>query len=502
MRRALLILLLSVAVLPGCERELLYNYYNEGGEADKKVEMGIFISCPGEPETRGSQGNVPASQGEYKVHTLQVWVFTSEGQELLSYLSLSGNEDLPAPGSTRRYAIPVSSEFARTNPLPQIDVFALANAASVDCELDEDSDWDEVSDAMFIGDSYFGVLNPATAVPDEGLPMSGARRAMSLSPSADGIVLNAQQSVDVVRLVSKVRYVFCRMKDDEDPDGEKVSIQNITLNGNQIPVAEYLFLTNDSFRIGTEYESRTVVTPGPSTVVANEFPEKLVYAGQSPVAYEKLLDDAIEEGILTDGGTFYFRESNKALSGVVNFTIDNVDHSRVFSMAAPGDFVRNHSWTLYGYFISGHKLELSINALPWDYSSYHIDFSQGALHAERLLIDEHTATFVNNPDGHKDVFFRPGIPVKGSLTITSPLNGKLLINPIGDTDAFIVDPQIADIKPDVNGGRIDITIRPNTEFQTGDEEYSIILSFTVETVDGREIPADSEINLENYRFVR
>jgi hypothetical protein len=490
-------LLLIAAVLTGCRREPL-----PAGE-EQPVEMGILISCPGIPGTRGSVGDIPASEAEYKIHTLQIWIFSSESHDLLYYIPLTSEEELPSPGHTRRYAIPVDAAFAHTNPLPRIDVFALGNAASVGCSLDGNSSWAAVSDALFIGDEWFGVDHPVQAVDATlGLPMTGCRRGMSLTPSEDGIVLNAGQTVEIVRAVSKIRYVFCRLKDDEDPNGEKVSIQSITLNGNQLPVAEYLFTTDAPFRIGADYESRAVTTPGPSPIAPNPSPEKLVYAGQNPVTYDQLLDDAIEDGILTDGGVFYFRESDKALSGVVNFTTDNVAHTRVFSMAAPGDFTRNHSWTLYGYFISGRKLELAISVLPWDYNHYHIDFSQGSLNAQRLLIDEHTATFVNNPDGHTDVFFRPGIPVKGSFTITSPLNGKVMINPIGEAEAFIVTPQIADINPDVNGGRIDVTIRPNPDFHGTSDEYSIVLSFTVETVDGRDISADSDINIEHYRFIR
>lgn len=501
MRRFSLILLLIAAVLPGCRRELL----PDDGPETLAEEMGIYISCPGVPRTRGNQGDSPAKEEEYKVHTLQVWIFTSEDHELLHYLSLAGEEQLPAPGHTRRYAIPVESEFARRNPLPRIDVFALANAAAVGCTLDENSDWDTVNDSYFTSDAYFSAGAPVTSVDAEkGLPMSGVRRSMSVTPSDDGIVLNAEKIVDVVRVVSKVRYVFCRLKDDEDPNGDNVSIQSITLNGNLIPFIEYLFTTTEPCRIGNQYDSRTVETPGPVTIAPNGNPEKLVFAGQNAVVYEQLLDDAVADGILTDGGVMYFRESDKALTGTITFTTDGVQRTRVFSMAAPGDFARNHSWTLYGYFITGRKLELSINAIPWDYTHYHIDFSEGSVIATKMELDASTATIVyNETDGCNDVFFHLNTPAKGIFNITAPLHGKVMINSVGDANAFIVDPSVRDINPDVNGGDIEVTVRPNPDFHGNpDEEYAITLSFFVETADGREWDANSEINRENYRFIR
>ena len=500
MRRRFLIWLLVAAVLPGCTRGSMPG--GEEGEP-KKEELGIFISCPGAPLTRADAGQSPASSDEYAVHTLQVWLFTSDGHEPLYYFSLSNTEQLPEPGRTRRYAVPVDEDFTRRDPLPAIDVFALANGASVGCALDGNATWNEVNDAWFIGDEWFGVATPVQTVnPTLGLPMSGVQRGMSLTLSETGLALNAEKTVEMVRAVSKIRYVFCRMTDDDDPDGEKVSIQEITLNGGQIPLSEYLFTTTRSYRIGPDYESRTVVTPGPATIAPNAAPERLVYNGQEGAVYDKLLDDAIADGVLTDGGVLYLRESDKALTGTVKFTVDGVQQTRMFSMVAPGDFVRNHSWTLLGYFITGTKLELTVQTIPWDYNAYHVDFSQGSLSATKLMIDANTANIrYNAAEGYNDVFFIGNNPAKGSFNITSPVNGKVMINPIGDANAFIVDPAVKEIKPDENGGNIEVTVRPNTNFMQEGQQYSITLSFYVETIDKREIDANTEINRENYRFI-
>ena len=499
MRHLPLILLLFVTVLSGCKNELLPS--KEPGK-----EVGIYISCPGEPGTRADQGETAANEEEYKIHTLQIWIFIHDEQYAMYYLSLSSEDELPAPGQTRRYAIPVESDFARMNPLPKIDVFALANAASVGCNLDESASKTELNDALFRGDDWFGVGTPVGTVnPSLGLPMTGVRRNMTLSASEDGFVLSADQTVEIMRAVSKINYYFCRVKDDSDPDGEKVSIQNITLNGGQIPQQEYLFLEDKSFRIGSEYESRAIVTPGPTVIAPNESPEKLVYSGQTAASYEQLLEDAVSDGVLTHGGTMYLRESDKALMGSITFTTEGEQRTRLFSMATPGDFTRNHSWTLYGYFISGRKLELTINTIPWDYSHYHIDFTEALHVAKPFTLDRSTVlSVVEAPKNHFDVLLKKNAAAKATFSVTAPKNGTIRIQAIGDAGAFILDPQEAAIDADENGGEITLSIRSNPSFKIEEgREYSITLSFTVDTVDRKELDANSEILYDNvYRFIR
>jgi hypothetical protein len=501
MRHLHLILLLFVAVLSGCKNELLPS-------TGSGKEMGIYISCPGVPGTRADQGTTPAAEVEYKVHSLQIWIFISGAQAPLYYLSLSGEDELPAPGQTRRYAIPVESDFARMDPLPKIDVFALANAASVGCNLGESASRDALNDALFSGDEWFGVGYPGpvrTVDPTLGLPMTGVRRNMTLSPSEDGFVLSADQTVEIVRAVSKIRYFFCRVKDDSDPNGENVSIQNITLNGEQIPLQEYLFLEDMPFRIGSDYESRTIVTNGPDVIAPNPSPEKLVFSGQTAASYEQLLDDAVYDGVLTNGGTMYLRESDKALIGSITFTTGGEQQTRVFSMASPGDFTRNHSWTLYGYFTSGRNLELTLNAIPWEYKPYHIDFTEALNVFKPFTLDRNTVySFTEVSKDNYDVVLKQSSAAKATFAVTAPLYGKIRVRAIGDANAFVIDPQEAPINPNENGGEISLSIMSDPYF-TPDEgrEYSITLSFIVETADGRELDANSEIfNTDVYRFIR
>ena len=482
-------LLLSLLALMACRQE-------PRAEEDAP-ELGLYLECPGTPsETKADEGEVPGTADENALHSIRVWIFDSETHERISALHLTGNQ-LPSPGRVRRYAIPVSKDFARTRP--DVDVFALANEASVGCTLDGAATWEEVNDAVF-GGTWFGVENPVRSVnPDTGLPMTGAGRDLHIEGEEPTLRV---QTIQLVRAVSKLRYVFCRMLDEDASDPDVISVDKVTLNGNLIPASEYLFTASLPYAIVPgNYVLTPVETYGPAELARNETPEKLAWAGQDPISYENLLDNAVAEGTLTDWGTMYLRESDKMLTGYVDYTINGVSHTRSFSMAAPGDFARNHTWTLYGYFLSGRNLQLSVRVLPWDYNAWSINFSNYAVQASQFYVDDSTVEMTETSHDHYDVRLLPGTTAKCHLYITSPVGGKLMIQPQGDAYAFHVDPEIADIDPTTESGRIDISIRRNPEAEGNLSGKYITLSFHVELGE-REIDADSEIlNGGVYRFI-
>jgi hypothetical protein len=170
-------------------------------------------------------------------------------------------------------------------------------------------------------------------------------------------------------------------------------------------------------------------------------------------------------------------------------------------MANPGDFARNHTWTLFGYFLSGRNLQLAVNVLPWDMNIHHVDFSDQSVQATQFVVDDTTADVIESENDHFDVRLRAGVAAKGHLYITTPVSGKLMIQPIGDAGAFIVTPDIADIDPTVSSGRIDVEVRRNPDVEGDQSGKFITLSFSVEAGE-REIDANSEIlNGKTYRFI-
>lgn len=473
---------------------LLFSLWNCQRET-ASTQLGIYVAAPGESGTRADIGEVGSTDPKENIlHDMKIWVFTSDGHEKIAALNIAQSQ-LPAAGKTRRYVISVTRAFAEAKP--DLDVFVIANAQSIGSSLDVNSTWDDVNDAV-MGGSNFGISNPIRTVdPTYGLPMTGVGRGLQVQMEEP--VLRVE-TVRLIRAVSKLRYVFCRMKDDEQHD--VISVDRITLNGGLIPLSEYLFNGSLPYAIAPGgYDPLPLVTEGPATLAQNETPEKLVYAGQDAQSYQRLLDNAVAENLLTDLGPIYLRESDKMLTGFVSYTVNGVSHTRNFTMANPGDFARNHSWTLYGYFLSGRNLQLAVNVQPWDLNNHHVDFSDQSVQATQFVVDDATAD-VSEPEHDRfDVRLRTGVTAKGHLYITTPVSGKLMIQPIGDAGAFIVSPDIADIDPTVNSGRIDIDIRRNPDAEGDQTGKHITLSFTVESA-GREIDANTEIlNGKIYRFI-
>lgn len=535
MRRIGFISLLLPAVLfTACRRE---------SPRIEAYELGIFLSTPAATVTKAEVGPVAFNADfETALHSLEVWVFESEGNHTLVAHRLLETGELPQPGRLQYYAVPVSPEFARTRP--DVDVFALANAASIGVQLDANSTWQEVKEAAFGVDGtkdYFGVSSPVravrTVVHDEetdsdkiqisadtrlttnGLPMSGV--GMKMAVQGEDPVLRLEK-VTLQRAVSKLCYVFCKTASDDE---DEVVINSITLNDETFPVNQYVFPSSeDSYHIvqpqvGDTYLKDAAgilnVSCSSLAIASNERPEKLVYSGQSAAYYETLLNEAIAARQLTDLGTTYLRETNKKITGSVTFTINNnAPITKSFTMDADGDFARNHTWTLYGYFLSGRRLQLSIRALPWDYNEYHVDFASGALVAWPFHLDETTQKWAVE-DEEQDDYYIVTIPggrfARGSLRITNPAGGKLYIRGIGEKNAFVINPDICTIDATEKDGQIDITIGRNGDYDGDYSGKSIILSFAVELNgedvvstdgEGRIIDANSELlQGETYKFV-
>ena len=494
MKRLLFILVLLLPVLLSC---------NKSSVDGEEPTLGVYIETPADSFTKAEVGEFTGAAAENAVHNIFVWIFLHDTRELLETLDLTGSQ-LPSPGRVRRYDIAVSRDFAREKPA--VDVFAIANRESIACTLDENSSWSEINDAVFTN-PYFGVANVTVEVdPSKGLPMTGAGRGLAIQGEEPMLKV---ETVTLVRAVSRLRYVFCKMANEHEQD--QISITGVTLDGYKIPVSEYLFLSSQTqkYHIVTagaeeqdqDFEPQPIVTGPLPALMSNETPEKMVYAGQDAAAYEAMLNDAIEAGTLTDGGVTYLRESSRTLTGKVDYVINGEPGSKSFAMASRGDFARNHNWTVYGYFLSGRNLQLTTRVLPWDYGAWTINFSDKSVTATQWNVDRNTVEVVSLPNNHFDCYLRPGTTARCSFYITNPVSGKLMIRVIGDSYAFVVTPRIVDINPDVDGGRVEIGISRNLDVQGDLSGKFIRLSFAVE-LGPREIDADSEIyNNDEYRFI-
>lgn len=469
--------------------------------------IGITVEFPSMGASRSDVGELPASDLENALHSLTVWVFRSDSHALVASRDIDPG-DFPVSGGVRRYSLPVTRSFAQE--APDVDVFVLANAASIGAGLTVNADWTTLNDAFFADSPQapyygFGLSHPVTAVdPGLGLPMSACGK--SLAVTGEDPILKVR-TVRLKRAVSRLRFVFCKTR-TEDGDAEEVSIQRVVLGGWQIPLKEYVFTTAASGVVQEHPEWRnnycdlSYILPGPASIAENETPENLIYVNQDPVTYERMIDDAVRENTLTDLGQTYFRESDRRLSGRIEYTVNGRERVREFNMASPGDFARNHTWTVFGYFLSGRNLQLALNVLPWDYNAYVMDFSEeSVIVTSKFVVDAESVELVETSKDHYDAHLLPGVAAKGRISVSTPVGGRLMIRPVGDAHAFQVIPDMAAIDPTVNGGRIDILIRRNPDVDEDLTGSYITLSFSVETSDGRVIDADSEAIDKVYRFV-
>lgn len=375
-------IILAAVTAAGCFRDPLIYRLERG-------ELNVRVYIPDASVTKAETGLEPALDPERTVSSLQIWVFRSGATTaagLVGYRKLDG-EDLAATGlgtgHETRFTIPVDDAFVSEKP--NVDVYAVVNAVSAGFTIDKFSyasgDWSKVNptdlqDFVMSGD-IFGVNTLVSEVPAEGLPMAGL--ATNQAVTGDFPVLSVS-TLTVTRAVSKLRFVFCQMTEAGTPVDE-FHITGVSISG-QIGKEEKLFTENTYaghtygtklFDISGGYDalSKTYPTDGalPASLAGNPTPGDYLYqAGMSAQEYDDLIRGGVNTGVLTQWGLTYLRETDKTITGTINYTVGTGGTMRTkqatFTMDAEGDFTRNHSWTIYAYFIGG-RLVVKPTVLPW-----------------------------------------------------------------------------------------------------------------------------------------
>jgi hypothetical protein len=284
----------------------------------------------------------------------------------VGYLSVAN----PNPLVDSPYRILVSETFV-DNP-PAVDIYVTANVteSNTGIKLDRTTTRDQL-DAALIGQNYFGLSSPVKVVPTDSLPMSGVLKNQPVVGIAP--IVSVVTNVKVARAVSKVRFVFCNSSDAVD---QKLTIQSITFDDEMIPKEEYLFLnapyTGRNFKVGSEYEAAAPLVNTPTVVASYSSPTEYAYRGQTGKEYEALINDGIEKNRLTEVGKFYLRESGKKITGTITYTVGSSTTalSAPFTMSEAGDFSRNHTWIVYGFFAGKDNLKVfSVDVNDWTESS-------------------------------------------------------------------------------------------------------------------------------------
>lgn len=334
----------------------------------EKPVLKIYLFAPETPiVTRASTGSVSASEEENRIHTIDVWVFETESPDKkVSYIHL---DNVTFTGQ-KEIAMDITKEFADLPKKPNVDIYVAVNKESCGLtatDLNENTTLAQLK-AACIGSSYFGTTSPVSTVSTtEGLPMSGLLENQVIS-GIPPVYTAMSQNVKLVRAVSKVRFIFS-MSNANPPT---ISNLSISLKANMIPKEEYLFLegvypTHKSRVKLTgvdDYESEASLVTNNNTVINQcADPASYAYTSETGQAYEDKMNTGITDNHLSDFGTFYFRESDKKLEGTISYTLgtapNTMPKSKTFTMGAAGDFTRNHTWIVYGYFLGSGELILN-----------------------------------------------------------------------------------------------------------------------------------------------
>ena len=340
---------------------------NDEEQDFENLVLKFYVYSPERPMiTRGAADDVSPLAGENDIHSLQIWVFEHDANRLVGYLK---PDTYPTAGQGVEYQMPASKWFSQADVKPNVDVYVVANAAAAGLSsLNESSTRNDLENAK-IGSEYFGVGAPVSTFL-QGLPMSGVLRDKSITGTRPIFTVrdgDAMARVRLLRAVSKVRFVFCRK-----PSGDPVSITNITIDGNMIPKEEYIFLTDKSYHIGNEYEpsSATLMTTATGDIKHCDDPLDYAYNNQTSQEYETLIDKGVSKNKLTQVGPFYFKETDKYVSGKISFKVGNSPtYTTPFCMSVADinkRFIRNHSWIVYAYYDLHELIVLTCEVLPWD----------------------------------------------------------------------------------------------------------------------------------------
>lgn len=352
---------------------LLSACYSYDEEQEKKAVLTIYVYPPSNPMiTRDAVGNITSSEEEKKIHSLQIWIFVhDEPGQKVAYLNVPTAELPEADQGKYEIELPVWFTMSK----PNVDVYVVANVTTENCgfTLHENTTKGDLETAVIRSD-YFGLTNPVNSVPAQGLPMTGMLKNQPISGEAPTLRVgtsNAPATVRLMRITSRVRFVFGRPQDANTP---KLTIKEISLAAKSIPDVEYLMpdevlpyhLPPNNYNTGGEKlwkEPYPVTTSCPT-------PSDFIYEQSGAQDYEDLVAKAITNGELSALPPFYLRESDKIVNGTIKYEIDNKGTKREktaeFFMENAGDFARDHSWLVYAFYTDEAILEvISVRVKPW-----------------------------------------------------------------------------------------------------------------------------------------
>ena len=352
-----------------------------GGSSEPEAEvkkqptmLDIYVYAPDKPIiTRSDNGEVAADNvNEKKISSLHIWVFRHSDGVQMGYLNPDINS-LNTNGNAK-YQILMPDGFVTEKP--NVDVYVMANITADNCgftaPLNQAVTRSQL-EGILIGhkdaSDYYGLTTLVKEAPDEGLPMSGVLKNQPVYGEAPVLRIGTSEHIvtlQLVRAVSKMRFIFSKFENDT----RVYTLTSVSLNGSTMPKQEYLFLDGAyptyRFKVGSDYEAESTLigTVNDNDINACVDPSEYAYVSGDGQEYETTINTAVSESKVSDLGRFYLRESDKKLTGKINYKVKEVENEvpkeATFSMKTDGDFSRNHTWIVYAYFMNGNLLNVNM----------------------------------------------------------------------------------------------------------------------------------------------
>jgi len=345
---------------------------------EQNAALNIYVRLPEDVTTKAATDWSTLFNRETRINDLKIWVFLNESTDaslpagqLLGYLE--PKQLNVVSGKVQKFTIPLKKEEAAK--IKKVDVYVLANSLAIQMQESGKTTTSAELDALTLSGNRFGIAVNGTptntsVIDNQGLPYTAVGKALTLSRSGSNLSLD-NETLELVRTVSKVQFVFSQIMLSSGDKPVPFSINWLELNSGQIPEQEYLF--NDSankYKIGNEYVPRALTfpnLPSKNDIVGNTNPSSYVFdpSNETPQEYQARIYEALVNNTLTGYAPCYLRESDKALTGKINYTLGTLaPRTLEFSMSAGEKFTRNSSWVLY-FYINNNSLSLSVAYSPW-----------------------------------------------------------------------------------------------------------------------------------------
>lgn len=509
--------------------------------------LNLNILAPHTITTRAEDREVAATDNENMLHDIRVWAYKSS-------TAADRDNDLPVGyaevdnANSYGYNKEVNGDevtytlnpYTLTMLLPEsmysnadktalypMDFYVMANTKQLNTltSISEMPTRKALREASFghvgTNDDYGLSGYPVTSANSaDGLPISQIKTNVIVNPNPAGqnLLYKNNDPIELTRAISKLQFYFAKMTGVTG-----VNITKIEINGEAFPTQQYIFPVENNTTTNNGYGDVSVANMvSTSSVISRESGQKITYGnGTDPITdlsdlRLNALDDPEsllmkEDGFETESatqyvkrmqaatayGTTYLRETDQQVTGTIYYTIDGVPSSKTFTMPRANDFVRNHQWFVYGYFMGG-DLKLVVKVMPWELKEATINYQDHPSVSSPLVWT--VGTYQDNqtaPDYNLTMQYKTTAECKFTIGTPTGFFWTASFNSVsGDPEAFKFVTEVDGVETQVNSisGYIDgeqSTLHIQTRIDDDVPQMNTAtLHIVVRGVGGKDIPVD------------